>query len=175
MNHYILFKIGTDMRYPILIHPNDKLKRVAQPIDVITDETVALLDNLYETMVANDGIGIAAPQVGKNKRIAVVEVDEGDKFELINPEIIEAKGESIDVEGCLSIPHVYGTVKRADEVTVRYYDREGEEIEVTAFGYLARAFQHEIDHLDGVLFVEKMIEQIPEAELEDYMEEHLKD
>ncbi|WVT91661.1 peptide deformylase [Enterococcus durans] len=163
------------MRYPILIHPNDKLKRVAQPIDVITDETVALLDNLYETMVANDGIGIAASQVGKNKRIAVVEVDEGDKFELINPEIIEAKGESIDVEGCLSIPHVYGTVKRADEVTVRYYDREGEEIEVTAFGYLARAFQHEIDHLDGVLFVEKMIEQIPEAELEDYMEEHLND
>lgn len=163
------------MRYPILIHPNDKLKRVAQPIDVITDETVALLDNLYETMVANGGIGIAAPQVGKNKRIAVVEVDEGDKFELINPEIIEAKGESIDVEGCLSIPHVYGTVKRADEVTVRYYDREGEEIEVTAFGYLARAFQHEIDHLDGVLFVEKMIEQIPEAELEDYMEEHLND
>lgn len=163
------------MRYPILIHPNDKLKRVAQPIDIITDETVALLDNLYETMVANDGIGIAAPQVGKNKRIAVVEVDEGDKFELINPEIIEAKGESIDVEGCLSIPHVYGTVKRADEVTVRYYDREGEEIEVTAFGYLARAFQHEIDHLDGVLFVEKMIEQIPEAELEDYMEEHLND
>lgn len=163
------------MRYPILIHPNDKLKRVAQPIDIITDETVALLDNLYETMVANDGIGIAAPQVGKNKRIAVVEVDEGDKFELINPEIIEAKGESIDVEGCLSIPHVYGTVKRAAEVTVRYYDREGEEIEVTAFGYLARAFQHEIDHLDGVLFVEKMIEQIPEAELEDYMEEHLND
>lgn len=163
------------MRYPILILPNDKLKRVAQPIDVITDETVALLDNLYETMVANDGIGIAAPQVGKNKRIAVVEVDEGDKFELINPEIIGAKGESIDVEGCLSIPHVYVTVKRADEVTVRYYDREGEEIEVTAFGYLARAFQHEIDHLDGVLFVEKMIEQIPEAELEDYMEEHLND
>ncbi|EOZ5814878.1 peptide deformylase [Enterococcus hirae] len=163
------------MRYPILIHPNDKLKRVAQPIDVITDETITLLDNLYETMVANDGIGIAAPQVGQNKRVAIVEVDEGEKFELINPEIIDAKGESIDVEGCLSIPHVYGTVKRFDEVTFRYYDREGEEIEVVAFGYLARAFQHEIDHLDGILFVEKMIEQIPEAELEEYMEEHLDD
>ena len=75
----------------------------------------------------------------------------------------------------LSIPHVYGTVKRFDEVTVRYYDREGEEIEVVAFGYLARAFQHEIDHLDGILFVEKMIEQIPEAELEEYTEEHLDD
>ena len=163
------------MRYPILIHPNDKLKRVAQPIDVITDETITLLDNLYETMVANDGIGIAAPQVGQNKRVAIVEVDEGEKFELINPEIIDAKGESIDVEGCLSIPHVYGTVKRFDEVTVRYYDREGEEIEVVAFGYLARAFQHEIDHLDGILFVEKMFEQIPEAVLEEYMEEHLDD
>ena len=133
---------------------------------MITDETIVLLDNLYETMVANDGVGIAAPQVGKNQRIAIVEVDEGDKFELINPEIIEAKGESIDVEGCLSIPHVYGTVKRADEVTVRYYDRDGEEIEVTAFGYLARAFQHEIDHLDGILFIDKMIEQIPEEKLE---------
>ncbi|HFU5939611.1 peptide deformylase [Enterococcus faecium] len=163
------------MRYPILIHPNDKLKRTAQPIDAITDETIALLDNLYETMIANDGIGIAAPQVGQNKRIAVIEVDEGEKFELINPEIIEAKGESLDVEGCLSIPHVYGTVKRADEVTVRYYDRDGEEIEVTAFGYLARAFQHEIDHLDGILFIEKMIQQIPEEELEEYMEEHLDD
>ena len=81
----------------------------------------------------------------------------------------------MDVEGCLSIPHVYGTVKRADEVTVRYYDRDGEEIEVTAFGYLARAFQHEIDHLDGILFIEKMIQQIPEEELEEYMEEHLDD
>lgn len=163
------------MRYPILIHPNDKLKRTAQPIDVITDETVALLDDLYETMIAMDGIGIAAPQVGKNLRLAIVEVDEGDKFELINPEIIEAKGESLDVEGCLSIPHVYGTVKRADEVTIRYFDREGQEMEVTAFDYLARAFQHEIDHLDGVLFVEKMIEQIPEEELEKYMEEHMND
>ncbi|HAW87766.1 MAG TPA: peptide deformylase, partial [Enterococcus sp.] len=73
------------------------------------------------------------------------------------------------------IPHVYGTVKRADEVTVRYYDRDGEEIEVTAFGYLARAFQHEIDHLDGILFIEKMVQQIPEEELEEYMEEHLDD
>ena len=163
------------MRYPIMIHLNKKLNRKAQPIDMITDETIVLLDNLYETMVANDGVGIAAPQVGKNQRIAIVEVDEGDKFELINPEIIEAKGESIDVEGCLSIPHVYGTVKRADEVTVRYYDRDGEEIEVTAFGYLARAFQHEIDHLDGILFIDKMIEQIPEEKLEEYMEEHLDD
>lgn len=75
----------------------------------------------------------------------------------------------------MSIPHVYGTVKRAEEVTVRYFDREGDEIEVTASGYLARAFQHEIDHLEGVLFIEKMIEQIPEEKLEEYMEEHQDD
>lgn len=163
------------MRYPILIHPDKKLKSKTQPIDVITDETITLLDDMYETMVAHDGVGIAAPQIGKNLRIAVVEVDEGDKFELINPEIIDKKGEDIDVEGCLSIPHVYGTVKRAEEVTVRYFDREGDEIEVTASGYLARAFQHEIDHLEGVLFIEKMIEQIPEEKLEEYMEEHQDD
>jgi peptide deformylase len=175
MNRCTLFKKGQRMRYPILIHPDKKLKSKTQPIDVITDETITLLDDMYETMVAHDGVGIAAPQIGKNLRIAVVEVDEGDKFELINPEIIEKKGEDIDVEGCLSIPHVYGTVKRAEEVTVRYFDREGDEIEVTASGYLARAFQHEIDHLEGILFIEKMIEQIPEEKLEEYMEEHQDD
>lgn len=79
------------MRYPILIHPDKKLKQKTQPIDVITDETITLLEDMYETMVAHDGVGIAAPQIGKNLRIAVVEVDEGDKFELINPEIIEKR------------------------------------------------------------------------------------
>ncbi|MDN6518546.1 MAG: peptide deformylase, partial [Enterococcus sp.] len=134
-----------------------------------------LLDDMYETMVAHDGIGLAAPQIGKNLRIAVVEVDEGDRFDFINPEIIERKGTSIDVEGCLSIPETYGTVARADEVTVRYYDREGSEMEVTAYGYLARAFQHEIDHLDGKLFIDQVIEKIEPEDLERYMEEHVDD
>ena len=107
--------------------------------------------------------------------MAIIEVDEEDRFELINQEIIESSGESVDVEGCLSIPHTYGTVKRADEITVRYFDREGEEMEVQAFGYLARAIQHEIDHLNGVLFIDKMIDKIPESELEQYMEEHEND
>lgn len=142
---------------------------------MITDELVQLLEDMYETMVAHDGVGIAAPQIGKNLQVAIVEVDEEDRFELINPEIIESSGESVDVEGCLSIPHTYGTVKRADEITVRYFDREGEEMEVQAFGYLARAIQHEIDHLNGVLFIDKMIDKIPESELEQYMEEHEND
>ncbi|MGM0126224.1 peptide deformylase [Enterococcus sp. AZ194] len=163
------------MRYPIIIYPNEFLTKKMAPVTTITDEIITLLDNLYETMVAHDGIGIAAPQVGKNLRIALVEVDEGDLFELINPEIIDKKGSSIDVEGCLSIPETYGTVERADEITVRYFDREGEEIEVIAYDYLARAFQHEIDHLDGQLFIDKIIEKIPADQLENYMEEHQDD
>jgi peptide deformylase len=163
------------MRYPVVIHPDEKLNRPCEPVTVVTDELVQLLDDMYETMVAHDGIGIAAPQIGKNIQVAVIEVEEGERFELINPKIIDRKGTSIDVEGCLSIPHVFGTVKRAEEVTVRYFDREGEEMEVEAFGYLARAFQHEIDHLHGKLFIDQMIEQIPEDELESYMEEHEND
>lgn len=163
------------MRYPIIIHPDDRLLKKAAPIEYVTDEIVTLLDDMYETMVAHDGIGLAAPQIGKNLRIAVVEVDEGDRFDFINPEIIERKGTSIDVEGCLSIPETYGTVARADEVTVRYYDREGSEMEVTAYGYLARAFQHEIDHLEGKLFIDQVIEKIEPEDLERYMEEHVDD
>lgn len=163
------------MRYPVIIHPNDKLTRPNREVKEITEELWTFLDNLHETMVAHDGIGIAAPQVGRNIRVALVEVEEGDLFELINPTIISAKGEDVDVEGCLSIPHVFGTVKRPDEIVVRYYDREGDEMEVEAYGYLARAFQHEIDHLDGKLFIDKIIEHIPEEELEQYMEEHQHD
>lgn len=164
------------MRYPIVIHPNERLTQKAQPVTMITDETIKLLEDMYETMVAHDGIGLAAPQIGKNVQLAVIEIDEETGlFELINPEIIERKGSDIDVEGCLSIPETYGTVERADEVTVRYFDREGDEIEVTAYGYLARAFQHEIDHLNGELFIDKIIDPIKPEDLEAYMEEHIDD
>jgi peptide deformylase len=164
------------MRYPIVIHPNERLRKKARPVTMITDEIIELLENMYETMVAHDGIGLAAPQIGKDLQVAVVEIDEETGlFELINPEIIERKGTDIDVEGCLSIPETFGTVERADEVTVRYFDREGDEIEVTAYGYLARAFQHEIDHLNGKLFIDKIIDPIKPEDLEAYMEEHLND
>ncbi|MGK0552114.1 peptide deformylase [Enterococcus faecalis] len=164
------------MRYPIVIYPNQLLQQKAQPVTLITDEIVQLLDDMYETMLAHDGIGLAAPQIGKNLQLAVIEIDEETGlFELINPQIIEQKGTAIDVEGCLSIPETYGTVERADEITVRYFDRDGEEIEVTAYGYLARAFQHEMDHLQGQLFIDKIIEPIQPEDLETYMEEHLND
>ncbi|OJG73547.1 peptide deformylase [Enterococcus quebecensis] len=172
----LFFKKGNLMRYPIVIHPNERLKQKAKPVTMITDETITLLEDMYETMIAHDGIGLAAPQIGKNLQLAVIEVDEETGlFELINPEIIESKGTDIDVEGCLSIPETYGTVERADEVTVRYFDREGDEIEVTAYGYLARAFQHEIDHLNGELFIDKIIESIKPEDLDAYMEEHFDD
>ena len=160
------------MRYPVIIHPNEKLRQPCEPITTITDELVKLLDDMYETMVAHDGIGIAAPQVGKAIQVAIVELDGDERFEMINPVILEKKGSSIDVEGCLSIPHIYGTVERAEEITVRYYDCEGDEMEVEAYGYLARAMQHEIDHLNGILFTDHMIQQIPEEELDKYMEEN---
>lgn len=163
------------MLYPIIIQPNEQLRRTNQAVHELTDELVELLDDMYETMLAHDGVGIAAPQIGKNLQIAVVEVDENDRFDLINPQIIESKGKTIFVEGCLSIPHVFGTVERAEEITVRYFDREGDEMEVTAYGYLARAIQHEIDHLNGILFTDKVIEWIPEEALANYYEEHEND
>lgn len=163
------------MRYPIVIHPNDQLIRETEPVTMLSDEIVELLEDMYETMVAHDGVGLAAPQIGKNLQLAVVEVDEDDRFELINPEIIEQKGSDIDVEGCLSIPGVYGLVERAQEITVRYFDREGDEIEVTAYGYLARAIQHEVDHLHGKLFIDKMIRRLSAEEAAEYMEEEYDD
>lgn len=163
------------MRYPIVIHPNDHLIRETEPVTMLSDEIVELLEDMYETMVAHDGVGLAAPQIGKNLQLAVVEVDEDDRFELINPEIIEQKGSDIDVEGCLSIPGVYGLVERAQEITVRYFDREGDEIEVTAYGYLARAIQHEVDHLHGKLFIDKMIRRLSAEEAAEYMEEEYDD
>lgn len=159
------------MQYPIVIAPDPILRKENQEVTAITDELLQLLDDMYETMLANDGVGIAAPQVGKNLQVAIVEVEEGDRFELINPKIIQKSGADIDVEGCLSIPHTYGTVERATEITVRYFDREGEEIEVQAYDFLARAMQHEIDHLQGVLFTDKVIEYIAEEDLEDYYAE----
>lgn len=159
------------MQYPIVIAPDPILRKENQEVTAITDELLQLLDDMYETMLANDGVGIAAPQVGKNLQVAIVEVEEGDRFELINPKIIQKSGADIDVEGCLSIPHTYGTVERATEITVRYFDREGEEIEVQAYDFLARAMQHEMDHLQGVLFTDKVIEYIAEEDLEDYYAE----
>lgn len=161
------------MKYPIVMHPNEILARPTKEVKVITDELIQLLDDMRETMIAHDGIGIAAPQVGRSLRVALVEVEEDfGLVELINPVIVRKKGKDIDVEGCLSFPEIYGTVERAAEVTVQYVDREGEEYELTATETFARAIQHELDHLEGKVFTDKIIERIAPEDLDAYYEAH---
>lgn len=115
-----------------------------------------LLDDMYETMQSHEGVGLAAPQVGILKRAVVIDVGEG-KIELINPEIIEESGEQTDSEGCLSVPGVYGEVTRPIKVTVQAQDRYGKKFKLTGENLLARAICHETEHLDGKLFLDKVI------------------
>lgn len=114
-----------------------------------------LLDDMYDTMVSHDGVGLAAPQVGILKRAVVIDVGEG-KLELINPEIIEQSGEQTGNEGCLSVPGVWGEVTRPNVVTVKAQDRNGKWFKITGEGLLARAMCHEAEHLEGKLFLDKV-------------------
>lgn len=130
------------------------LRKPTKRVTEITDELRQLIADMFETMYAAEGIGLAAPQVGRAERLAVVDV-EGQKFTLINPEMLERTGE-IDKaeEGCLSIPDIYGDVERPFTVTIRAMNENGEVYEATASELLGRCFQHEIDHLDGKLFID---------------------
>ncbi len=141
---------------------DEVLSRVCRPVDEITPRIVTLLDDMIETMRYADGCGLAAPQVGILRRIAVVEVNEGEIIELINPEIIAREGEQQETEGCLSIPGRFGVTKRPKRVTVRATNRYGEVYEITGEDLLARALCHEIDHLDGHLFTERTIRMLDE-------------
>lgn len=131
------------------------LRKKAKKVEKIDDRLIQLLDDMAETMYHADGVGLAAPQVGVLKRVAVIDIGDG-IIELINPEIIETSGEQIDAEGCLSVAGETGEVKRPYVVKVRAQDRHGNTFEIEGEELLARAFCHEIDHLDGVLFVDKV-------------------
>lgn len=133
------------------------LRKKAKIVEKIDDRVVTLLDDMRETMYDADGVGLAAPQVGVLKRVILVDVGEG-LVELINPEIIETCGEEIDEEGCLSLPGVNGDVARPEAVTVKGLNRKGEEIRIEAKNLFARALCHEIDHLNGVLFTDRIID-----------------
>jgi peptide deformylase len=113
-----------------------------------------LLENMGETLYANNGAGLAAPQIGIPKRVIVVDAGEG-LVEFVNPEIVAGDGEESKIEGCLSIPGLNGMVKRKTRVVVKGLNRQGQEFELEATGLLARALQHEVDHLDGILFVDR--------------------
>ena len=133
---------------------DDTLRRVCRSVDKITPRTLMLLDDMIETMRAANGVGLAAPQVGVLRRIVVIEVEEGNVIELINPKIIAYSGEQTDTEGCLSVPGRSGTVTRPCHVTVRALNRRGESFDITGSDLLARAFCHELDHLDGKLYID---------------------
>jgi peptide deformylase len=141
-------------------YPDDVLKKKALPLDALEGKLQRLIDDMIETMYAAPGIGLAAPQVGVSKRLIVVDVSLGEEknslIVLINPEIIEADGFVDSEEGCLSVPGYTANVKRAEKVKVKGLDRNGKPVEIEGEGLLARALQHEIDHLDGVLFIDRM-------------------
>ena len=138
----------------VLKFPDERLRKVSKKVAEFDDELGELLDDMRETMYSNDGMGLAAPQVGVPIRAIVMDVS-GNFFELINPEIIHSEGEQVDEEGCLSVANFNDTVKRPLKVTVRAQDRLGYKYEITGEKYFARCVCHEIDHLDGILFIDK--------------------
>lgn len=148
------------MRREILVYPDPFLARKALPVAVVDDRVRALIRDMFETMYAAEGVGLAATQVGVGKRVIVLDVSPVDEtiapVAVVNPEIVEREGSVTGVEGCLSVPGVQGEVCRAETVEVRGKDEQGRPVRIRAAGILSRALQHEIDHLDGVLFIDRV-------------------
>jgi peptide deformylase len=142
----------------IVTYGSDVLREDAQPIEEITDEIRQLADDMLRVMYASDGIGLAAPQIGVSKRIVVIDLSAYDVANmpliLINPEIVEKEGQAEAEEGCLSVPEVRGGVKRAERVVVEAMNLNGDKIRIEGTNLLARVLQHEIDHLNGKLFID---------------------
>jgi peptide deformylase len=146
---------------PILTAPDPQLKKISKPVDKVDDEIRQLMDDMLETMHAAPGIGLAAPQVGVLKRVLVIDIDrEGEKtgpLKMANPEIVDVSDEDASYEeGCLSVPEHYAEVERPARVTVRYLDHDNEIRTIKAEGLLATCIQHEMDHLDGILFIDRI-------------------
>ncbi len=144
---------------PIITAPDPRLKVVCEPVETVTDEIRKLMDDMLETMYAAPGIGLAAPQVGVTKRVVVIDTAREDEkpapMRLVNPEVVWASEETkIYDEGCLSVPEHYSEVERPDRVRLRYLDTDNQKVEVEVDGLTAVCVQHEIDHLDGILFVD---------------------
>ncbi|MGI6236145.1 MAG: peptide deformylase [Candidatus Excrementavichristensenella sp.] len=142
---------------------DDVLRKTARPVATINRRTKQLLEDMADTMYEANGVGLAAPQVGILRRVVVVDIGDG-LVELINPEILEQSGSQIEVEGCLSIPGRRCTVERPQKVTVRALDRQGRSFVMEGEGLMAVALCHELDHLDGILYVDKMIEDVTDEQ-----------
>ncbi|PEA55267.1 peptide deformylase [Bacillus pseudomycoides] len=152
----------------IVKHPNEVLETPCERVINFDKKLVKLLKDMHETMLIADGVGLAAPQVGVSLQVAVVDIDDDNgKIELINPVILEQRGEQVGPEGCLSFPGLFGDVTRAEYIKVRAQNRRGKVYLLEADGFLARAIQHEIDHLHGVLFTSKVTRYYEENELEE--------
>lgn len=147
----------------IVKHPDDVLRERAKDVTKFNANLHKLLDDMADTMYEADGVGLAAPQIGISKRVIVVDVgDEHGLIELVNPEIVSMEGEQLGPEGCLSIPGLQGDVRRANRVVIEGQDRNGKPIQYEGTELLSRAFQHEVDHLNGVLFID-LAESVYEA------------
>ncbi|CAH9019632.1 peptide deformylase [Candidatus Nitrosacidococcus sp. I8] len=140
----------------ILHYPDSRLRRIAEPIATVDKSIQKLAEDMLNTMYEAPGIGLAAPQINVTKQIIVIDIteDKSDPFVFINPEIIDRQGSSENEEGCLSIPNVFETVTRAEEITIRYLNQYGKSQELHAKDLLATCIQHEIDHLSGKLFID---------------------
>ena len=137
------------------------LRKTSRPVEEITPRIAELIEDMFETMYAEDGVGLAAVQVGVLRRIIVIDIskDHSEKMCLVNPKIVFSEGEQCTSEGCLSVPEVSGKVIRPEHVIVRAKDKDFKDIEIDAHGLLAKALCHEIDHLDGIVFTDIMIEE----------------
>lgn len=142
------------------------LRKKSKEITDITDRIKVLLDDMVDTMNDANGVGLAAPQVGILRRAIVVDIGDG-PIKMINPEIIGVDGEILDIEGCLSVPGRSGKVNRPKSIEVKYLDLEGNKMDLKAEGLLARVICHEVDHLDGILYIDKMIEEVELEELDE--------
>lgn len=140
----------------VRINGDEILRKRSREVTAIDNKIKMLLNDMVDTMYENDGVGLAAPQIGILKRIVVIDVDGENLYKMINPKIIKSSGKQIDQEGCLSVPEIKGNITRPKNVTAVYKDENGDEITLEAEDLLARCICHELDHLDGILFIDKM-------------------
>jgi peptide deformylase len=148
------------------MYPAEVLEKKCRPVVKFDRKLAKLLDDMYDTMIEHDGVGLAAPQIGIDEQIAIVDIDdESGTIEMINPRIIKTTGEQTGPEGCLSFPNLFGEVTRPNYVKIEAFNRKGKKFTLEAEEFLARAIQHELDHLDGVLFTSKVSRYLEEEEL----------
>lgn len=148
----------------VRIDGDEILRKKSRVVEKIDEKVLTLLDDMVDTMHEKDGVGLAAPQIGILKRLVVIQIDDENLYKMINPKITKSSGEAIDAEGCLSVPDRRGEVLRPTNLTVEYTDINGELQTLEAEGLLARCVCHEIDHLDGILYIDKMIREIGDDE-----------